>query len=431
MKPKFRAAALAASLSFALSGCGSLYSSDVETLLRAPQLSGEGSAVQKALSSYIGTSATLKYPASGDFLSPFLFGDWDGDGVQEAAALYTADSLSANVWLAILEPNGDNWRVSQSVEGLSGAVQHITTAHLKDSDSLQIITSYDSAQGDRYLVVYQYYDDTLQTVIQQAFTHMILTDITAQPDTEDLVMALPTETDDGGVNLQLLTNQEGEFRSTQYLAVGAGNFDGCAALQAGENSGTPYLVVDGWATAGANSLASSIIIYDAETGFLTTKPVEATADFYRATLRYDPNLLSCDIDGNGTIDIPIELSDGGERTETVENRLKFLLWKDYSNARGGRSRFGVYDSDYGYFVPLPESMHGSVLLRANGTGTGWVICNSTGDTVYCEFRVVSAEVSAENYFRIANVGEQQLQVRIVTPYYGVSIDHIVNNTIFI
>ena len=64
-----------------LAGCSA--AGDVETLLRAPQLSGESAALQKALNSYLGGSATLKYPASGDFLSPFAFGDWDGDGTDE------------------------------------------------------------------------------------------------------------------------------------------------------------------------------------------------------------------------------------------------------------------------------------------------------------------------------------------------------------
>ena len=73
-------------VSLLLAGCSA--EGNVETLLRAPQLSGESAALQKALNSYLGGSATLKYPASGDFLSPFAFGDWDGDGVDEAAVLY-------------------------------------------------------------------------------------------------------------------------------------------------------------------------------------------------------------------------------------------------------------------------------------------------------------------------------------------------------
>ena len=82
-----------------LAGCSA--EGNVETLLRAPQLSGESAALQKALNSYLGGSATLKYPANGDFLSPFAFGDWDGDGTDEAAILYTTDTTSSNVWLAV------------------------------------------------------------------------------------------------------------------------------------------------------------------------------------------------------------------------------------------------------------------------------------------------------------------------------------------
>ena len=103
---------------------------DVETLLRAPQLSGESAALQKALNNYLGGSATLKYPASGDFLSPFAFGDWDGDGTDEAAVLYTTDTTSSNVWLAVLEPTGESsWRVSRVVEGLTSEVQSFSAAH--------------------------------------------------------------------------------------------------------------------------------------------------------------------------------------------------------------------------------------------------------------------------------------------------------------
>ena len=107
------ACALAAVL--LLSGCSAVTGSDVESLLRAPQASGETSAVQKALNSALGVTATLKYPASGDFLSPFLFGDWDGDGQDEAAVLYTLDASAGNVYLAILEPTDENgWRVTQT-----------------------------------------------------------------------------------------------------------------------------------------------------------------------------------------------------------------------------------------------------------------------------------------------------------------------------
>ena len=87
MRTKICRAAAPCLAALALAGCSGLPGADIESLLRAPRLSGEASAVQKALNSYLGGVATLRYPATGDFLSPFLFGDWDGDGAEEAAVL--------------------------------------------------------------------------------------------------------------------------------------------------------------------------------------------------------------------------------------------------------------------------------------------------------------------------------------------------------
>ena len=139
-KCRQRLSAVLIAAALCLAGCSVLPGGETESLLRAPRLSGETSAVQKALNSYLDGVATLKYPASGDFLSPFLFGDWDGDGTQEAAVLYTAEAGGANVWMAILEPtDSGGWRVSQTTEGLSGEVETVSYAHLRDAESLQLL----------------------------------------------------------------------------------------------------------------------------------------------------------------------------------------------------------------------------------------------------------------------------------------------------
>ena len=420
-----------------LTGCAAY--NDVETLLRAPQLSGESAALQKALNSYLGGSATLKYPASGDFLSPFAFGDWDGDGTNEAAVLYTADTTSSNVFLAVLEPSReDSWHVSQTIEGLSSEVETFSAAHLRDATSQQLLAGYGSAQGDRYLVVYEYDGTNLNTIISNRYSEMVLGDFTGKGDTQDLVLALPTDTEYGCVTLQLLTNVEGEFRSYQTLNLGEGSYSGCAALSAGQGrDDAMYLVMDAWS--GSNSLVSDIILYDSETGFLQPYHPPGLSDPQRSTLRYHTELLSRDIDGNGTVDIPMELDDGGELKSPLDKSLVFLLWKDYATSDGGHSNFGVYDSQNHFYMSLPESMHGSIMIRSNQKGNGWLICNSDGTTIYCEMRVVDPAEETESssadstleYERIGNIGSQQLQARIVTPYYGLSIDSISNGTVLL
>lgn len=421
------------SLLLLLSGCsGTTLGSDVEGLLRAPPLSGETGAVQKALNSYLGVSATLKYPASGDFLSPFLFGDWDGDGVQEAAVLYTSDTAGSNVCLAVLESRTGGWQVAQTAEGLAGEVESVSYAHLWDVDSLQILVGYGSAQGDSYLVVYQYLDGTLSAILKQNYTDMVVTDITGHTEQgiQDLVLTVPSEGENGGFNLQLLTSVDGEFRSAQTLGIGEGYAGGCAGLYAGSNKGEPYLVVDVWTSGAANNLASVIILYNAETGFLQTylpASVSDVADLYRITRRYDSALVSQDIDGNGTIDIPTEVTNGGVLTSPMDKQLHFLLWRDFSGTESASAQFGLYDGEHRFFLALPDSMQGNIQLRSNASNTGWLLCSRDGVTVYWELRVVPLSDESEGYQRIAIIGSQQLQARSAEKYPGLTLEDIIKN----
>ena len=343
---------------------------------------------------------------------------------------------------------GEGWRKLREFGGKNNYVlfnRHVEwtqgQAHFRavkavhsDPDAVGVILE---AEGGRWYLSGDtlYSEEILQPVIKRAYTDMVIGDMTGNEATEDLVLALPTETESGGVNLELLTYIEGEFRAKQTLAVGAGSYNGCAALHAGQGlDGKPWLVLDGWAGSGGTSLSSNIVRYDEETGFLQLYTPPGVWDMYGVSQRYDTSLLSMDVDGNGTIDIPSEVGDGGELRSPLDKRLKFLLWRDYATPSGGHESFGVYDSEYRFFVPLPSGLHGRILLRSNAGSTGWLVCSEDGETVYLEIRVVDAEPSQNrdtDYTRIANIGDQQLQARLVEPYFGLSMDKLTAGTVMI
>lgn len=393
-----------------LTGCSAaMISTDVDKLLRAPQILGQTSDVQKALNAYLGESAQLKYPASGENLSPFLFGDWDGNGTEDAAVLYTCTAKGQNVCLSILENNQGTWRVTQEVEGLSTEVESVSFAAMDSSPAKQLLVGYGSSRGDRYLSVYAYQERTLQTVMEQSYSGWMLADVTGD-GSDDLILLMPQDQTEN-VQVALLTNTNGGFHLTQQLTVGQGVYTGCEALCAGTGTnGQPYLVLDGRV---GGYLASSILIYDAATGQLQVYDPPGYEDVYAATTRYNTALLSRDIDGNGTVDIPSQKSGDSNISLTMEHRLSYVNWYDYIDGGQGNSQFGVLDGEYNFFLRLPQDWANVILLDENTAGDGWRVMNALTGEELIEIRIADMNKNlGSGYARAAIIGRQQVCVKL-------------------
>lgn len=83
--------------------------------------------------------------------SPFAFGDWDGDGEDEAAVLYTADTTGSNVCLAVLEPSGEDQLAGQPHGGSVSEVENFNTANLKNAESQQLVGRLQQRPGRQLL----------------------------------------------------------------------------------------------------------------------------------------------------------------------------------------------------------------------------------------------------------------------------------------
>ena len=408
-----------------LPGCGMAnMSTDVDKLLRAPQIMGQTSDVQKALNNYLGESAQLKYPTSGENLSPFLFGDWDGNGTEDAAVLYTCNAKGQNVCLSILEKIGDAWQVTHEVEGLSTEVESVSLAAMDSSPAQQLLVGYTSSRGDQYLSVYAYQERTLHTVLQQSYEGWLLADVTGD-GSDDLLLLLPPEQNES-VQVSLLTNADGSFRLTQQLSVGQGVYTGCEALCAGTGTnGQPYLVLDGKV---GSYLASSILIYDDSVGQMQVYNPPGYEDVYAATTRYNTALISRDLDGNGTVDIPSQKNGDSNINLAVEHRLSYVTWNDYTGGDQGNTQFGVLDGEYNFFLRLPLDWQGVILLDENPTHDGWRVLNAANGEQLLEIRILAMADSTqeEEYTRVAIIGRQQVCVKLNTEPDALTVQQVEN-----
>ena len=393
-----------------LCGCNSVAS--VEELLRAPQLSVDAKAVQSALRTYLGETVQLRYPTQGDFLTPYFFGDWDGDGTTDAAVLYQSSS-SVNVQLAVLTMDENGWRVMSSVEGLSATVDSVRLAKMQESDAEQIMVGY-ATPGDYFLAVYSLRDGALETVLQQVYSQYAVEDITG--DGEDDLVVLSSN-DAGKTQVQVLIGEGDGFTQLPLIELSEKQFSGCASLAVGKGEqNNHYLVLDGWASVSGQTLASAMFRYDAENQRMMMAKLIGTTNLYEDSVRYAPCLTSRDLDGDGVVEIPTQTEATGQLGVASGKRYSFVQWMDFTR-RPSEKSFGLLDESYCIYLELPQRWEGNLLL-VESMNDILELYNQTGDELRLRLRVTD-EPAVNGWHTIGLAASHQVQVQL-----GADVDYL-------
>ena len=395
-----------------LSGCSFPMTENmqVEELLRAPRLSGDYGALQNALNEWLGESAQLKYPMQGDLLSPFLLQDLDGDGEQDAAVLYTTAQTS-NVCIAFLQRDDDGvWIVRKSIEGLADTVDNVRLAQLQDGGAVQLVVGYLASQGDSYLAVYSYEHGEVNAILEQSYEQYLVEDITGGGN-EDLILMSTLE--DGGVQIELLTvDRDGMFQQVAVMGLSADKFSGCASVTAGLGTdGKHYLVLDGWTGISGNHLATVLLRFDEESQQMVPADQITTGELYNASLRNVSNLVSRDLDGDGTVEIPTQPDEAGLLNMSQSRRMDFIVWMDYTSPEPEKS-FGLLDEEMNCYIELPMEWEGNLLLTDSEEEDAVELRTVDENELVLTLRLVPSSESAAGWTRLGIVASRQMQAKL-------------------
>ena len=402
----------------------------VEELLRAPKLSGDYGALQTALNDWLGESAQLKYPIQGELLSPFVLQDLDGDGQQDAAVLYTT-AQTANVCVAILQRDDTgSWQVRQSVEGLADTVENVRLAQLRAGDDCQLVVGYVAAQGDHYLAVYAYNDGQLSTILEQSYEQYLVEDITGGGN-QDLILMSTLE--DGGVQIELLTvDKEGSFQQVAVMGLSANRFSGCASVAAGMGAdGRHYLVLDGWTGISGNNLASVLLRFDDESQQMVPASQITSEELYNASLRNVPSLVSRDLDGDGTVEIPTQPDEAGLLNMSQSRRMDFIVWMDYTSPEPKKS-FGLLDEETNCYIELPMEWEGNLKLTDSEQYDGAVELRTLDeDQLVMTVRLARTTSSSKGWTRLGIVASRQMQAKLAPDVEIQDADYSLSNALYL
>ena len=109
------------------------------------------------------------------------------------------------------------------------------------------------------------------------------------------------------------------------------------------------------------------------------------------------------------------LSCAKDNSQITVGRLTFLQWMDYTSTAPEKS-FGIVDLENGFYLELPPSWEGNVLVTEGAQESSWAIRSLTDGTGYLEVRVVDPSTEGGSYFRLGNVGGKKVQARILAPH---------------
>ena len=381
----------------------------VEELLRAPRLEGDYGEIQTALDSWLGQSAQLKYPLNGDLLSPFLMGDFDGDGVQDAAVLYTLTD-TPNIYIALLQKDSTGvWQVRDTIEGLTETVDTVRFAHLQEGGADQLIVGYNAQQEDNYLAVYAYQNGELEAILAEPYDQYIVEDITGT-GYEDLIL-LGTD-EEGTAQIKLLSSdREGGFLQAAVMGLSADKFTGCASLAAGMGAyGGQYLVLDGWTGVSGTNLASVLLRYNEQTQQMEPARQISADDLYEASLRNVSDLMSQDLDRDGVVEIPTQPEEAGLINLGQSRRMDFILWMDYTSAQPRKS-FGILDEELGFYIELPMEWYGSLLLTDGPEEDQVELRSQDGQVLYMTVRITGLSDRSADWTRLGMVSNRLIEAQ--------------------
>ncbi len=423
--PKRLAAAVCAAA--LLAGCAlpGTERAGVEELLRAPRLEGDYGEIQSALNQWLEESAQLKYPMNGELLSPFLMSDFDGDGQQDAAVLYsTADT--PNICLAVLQKDAEGvWQVQDAVEGLTETVDTVRFARLQEGGANQIVVGYNASQEVSYLAVYAYTEGRIQAILAEPYDQYLIEDITGT-GYEDLVLMGTDEQGADQIKL-LISDREGGFRQASVMGLSPDKFTGCASLAAGMGAyGGQYLVLDGWTGVSGSNLASVLLRYNELTQQMEPARQIGADALYEASLRNVPDLTSRDLDRDGVVEIPTQPEGAGLINMSQGRRMDFILWMDYTSAQPRKS-FGILDEELGFYLELPMEWYGSLVLTDGAGGRDEVELRSQdGQQLYLTLRITSLSDRTAGWTRLGVVSNHLVQAQfgpdtaVADPLYRLS-----------
>lgn len=339
---------------FMLCGCD-LIAPNTEELLRPPELTGEFKLINEALKSSIKEEMTLKYPSAGEYRSPVVLRDTDGDGIKEAFVFYsTSDKEQTSVNISFIRYIDGEWQAVDRQAIIGSGVERIAFCDMDGDGKEEILVGWEIyASSEKQLAVYSLTDRSLVQRMLEQYTSFICCDLDENLQSEVLLEYLDVAAAKNTASLITLD-------TNGILKIGSCVMDGTVKSVkepqlSSLSNGKPAVYFDEIKGVGA---VTEVLFYSK--GELVNPLLDTEARENKLTLR-EAAVMSEDINNDGIIEIPIAEPLVNADISSNE-KIYYTNWSAFNGEMLTKMKVSVINTADGYRIDIPEKWVNNIAI---------------------------------------------------------------------
>lgn len=371
-----------------LTGCS--FGASIDTLMSPPKLSAEQEQIYNALTSSVGTSISLKYPKSGNYLSAFIMEDIDGDGGNEAIVFYEKNGMAVEenaLRIKLFDKNAEGGWSAVADEPLGGAeIERVMISKLGDNDRVNIIIGSSMVnRTEKSVAIYNYNEGKFSGQSFGSYYYFSVTDLDGNGQNEFLRVTGDSSGGNTQVKAYKLSSGGKYSPTTAELSGGFTEFENFSYGQLPD--GSTGLYID--ALSGSGNIQTDVIcMKDGALKRLFSSP---------ESLR-PAGWDSSDVDGDDTIEIPFQDISPGYEGVTEGEQMKLTRWMTLNQEGKLERLYGSYYSPSdGYIFLFPEKWRSRVTVSRDALNDELLFCaynSATGEMGRTLLQIYCAEDTA-------------------------------------
>lgn len=368
-------------LCICFSGCN-LTVLSADDLIRPPKLSGESSFLQKEFERTINKEfVQMKMPINGENRSSYVIFDIDSDGKDDGLVFYSDPSVDNFARVAVFKHDGNVWKNVSNIVGLAEEIYELSFNDINGDGVYEILISWtnlnpDSSanetltlDGNRALTIYKFTGSGMTLLKTEYFTKMYIGDFNCDNADDIFLTTVNVSIDSNNTTGRILTFKEDSTVDFDKSFSMIGMLDIVSITSDTVNTDNePYsrIYVDGALSDAV--LVTDVVQLSANSNQISFPLSENKNDVIALTAR-SSKVLSCDIDGDGFIEIPtlqeLPYSKSINSSDSKPISLNLVVWSQLHGEKASVKFKTLYNKANNYYFVFEDEWISNVTAVYN------------------------------------------------------------------